>query len=64
MKLKKRSKKHIKQTIKTNESSAPGPNRITGELVETEGEQLFYCLTHLMEACCFLGYSKTLRKGK
>ena len=26
MKLKKRSIKHIKQTIKTNESSAPGPN--------------------------------------
>ena len=48
---------HINQAIKNlNKSSAPGPNRITVELVENGGEQLFHYLTHLMPASCFLRY--------
>ena len=35
---------HIKQLI------------ITAELLENGGEQLFHCLTHLMQAGYFLGY--------
>ena len=50
-------KTHIKQTIKnSNKSSAPGPDRITVELVQNGGEQLFHCLTNLMQASHFLGY--------
>ena len=48
---------HINQVIKNlNKSSAPGPDRITVELVENGGEQLFHCLTNLMPASCFLRY--------
>ena len=48
---------HIKQAIKnSNKSSAPGPDHITVELVQNGGEQLFHCLTHLMQASYFLGY--------
>ena len=48
---------HIKQAIKNpNKSSAPGPDHITAELVQNGGEQLFYCLTHLMQANYFLVY--------
>ena len=55
---------HINQAIKNlNKSSAPGPDRITVELVENGGEQLFQCLTHLMPASCFLRYfSKPWKK--
>ena len=48
---------HIKQAIKnSNKSSAPGPDHITVELVQNGWEQLFYCLTHLMQASYFLEY--------
>ena len=41
---------HIKQAIKnSNKSSAPGPDCITVELMQNGGEQLFHCLTHLMQ---------------
>ena len=45
----------MKQAIKnSNKSSAPGPDCLTVELVENGGEQLFHCLTHLMQASYFL----------
>ena len=49
--------KHIKQAVKnSNESSALGPDSVTAELVENGGEQLFHCLSHIMEASYFLEY--------
>ena len=55
---------HIKQAIKnSNKNSAPGPDRITVELVQNGGEHLFHCLTHLMQASYFLRYfPKPLKK--
>ena len=48
---------HIKQAIKdSNKNSAPGPDRITVELVQNGGEHLFHCLTHFMQASYFLRY--------
>ena len=53
--------KHIKQAIKnSNKGSAPGLDRITVEIVQNGGEQLFHGLTHLMQASYFLGYFKKL----
>ena len=41
---------HLRQAIKnSNKSSAPGPDCITVELMQNGGEQLFHCLTHLMQ---------------
>ena len=53
-----------KQAIKnSNKSSAPAPDFITAELVQNVGEQLFHCLTHIMQASYFLGYfSKPWKK--
>ena len=58
------NKKHIKLAIKnSNKNSAPGPDRITVELIENGSEQLFHCLSHIMQASYFLGYSlKTWKK--
>ena len=48
---------HIKQAIKnSNKSSAPGLDRITVQLLQNGEEQLFHCLTHLMQASYFLAY--------
>ena len=50
-------KKHVKQAIKSsNINSAPGPDRITLDLIENGGDLLALCLTHLMQACYFVGY--------
>ena len=50
-------KKHVKQAIKSsNINSAPCPDRITLDLIENEGDLLALCLTHLMQACYFVGY--------
>ena len=47
----------LKQVIKnSNKSSVPGPDCITVELMQNGGEQLFHCLTNLMQASYFLGY--------
>ena len=50
-------KKHVKQAIKSsNINSAPGPDQITLDLIENGGDLLALCLTHLMQACYFVGY--------
>ena len=50
-------KQHVKQAIKSsNINSAPGPDRITLDLIENGGDLLALCLTHLMQACYFVGY--------
>ena len=50
-------KQHVKQAIKSsNINSAPGPDRITLDLIENGGDLLALCLTHLMLACYFVGY--------
>ena len=50
-------KKHVKEAIKSsNANSAPGPDRITLDLIENGGDLLALCLTHLMQACYFIGY--------
>ena len=50
-------KQHVKQAIKScNTNSAPGPDRITLDLIENGGDLLALCLTHLMQACYFVGY--------
>ena len=49
--------KEVKQAIKSsNLNSAPGPDRITLDLIENGGNLLILCLTHLMQACYFIGY--------
>ena len=50
-------KQHIKQAIKSSSiNSSPGPDRITLDLIENGGDLLALCLTHLMQACYFVGY--------
>ena len=54
---------HLKQAIKnSNKSSISGPDRLTVELIQNGAEQLFHCLTHLMQASWVL--PKTLEKRK
>ena len=56
---------HMKQAIKnSNESSAPGPDHITVELVQNGEEQLFHCFTHPMQAIIFLRTSQNPGKKK
>ena len=51
------SHKHVKQAIKkSNKHSAPGPDRITLEIIENAGAHLIHCLTHLMQASYLIGY--------
>ena len=55
----------INQAIKNlNKSSAPGPDRITVELVENGGEQLFHCLTISCPQVVFSGTSQNPGKKK
>ena len=50
-------KQHIKQAIKSsNINFAPGPDRLTLDLIENGRDLLALCLTHLMQACYFVGY--------
>ena len=47
----------IKNAIKTaNKHAAPGPDRITTELIENGGELLTKILTLLMQASFYIGY--------
>ena len=50
-------KQHVKQAVKpSNINSSQGPDKITLDLIENGGDLLALCLTHLMEACYFVGY--------
>ena len=56
-------KQHVKQVIKcSNINSAPGPDRITLDLIENGGDLLALCLTRLMQPCYFVGYFPRLWK--
>ena len=41
---------------KAHKNSAPGPDRITVELIENGGDLLIKSLTILMQACYYMGY--------
>ena len=50
-------KQHVKQAIKcSNINSAPGPDRITLDLIENGEDLLALSFTHLMQACYLVGY--------